>query len=200
MKSILQHWTTELPYMQQFTLIQVMGHTSEHNAGISPVINWLRRCVLISPLDGEALTTPCDARGGRLLPPSMSENKMIEAAYEEYFTSTVSQGTQEMPESIETFTLKHREEITNSWPLVMQAMHEVFVKALGSEGFTSVSNLYMATLILANKHPDTVIRDSWMQLVNLIVSEWGFRTYSLMELDEHLSDNRNKIYEGKSNE
>lgn len=75
MGSVLQEWVEGIPRMQQSVLLSAIRgpdgldkkHPSKH------LVVWLRRCILLSAFDGEALLDPRDPRGGSFTGPMPSE-------------------------------------------------------------------------------------------------------------------------------
>jgi hypothetical protein len=72
MRSVLQDWVMELPFMQQSVLIAAMrgpdGVEKMHRSKM--LCRWLRRCIVISAFDKKALDNPNDPRGGSYTGPS----------------------------------------------------------------------------------------------------------------------------------
>lgn len=71
-KIVTQSWTHGLPYMQQTVLLTAVrgpdGAGKYHPSKY--MLRWFRRCTLICALEGIALTTPHDKRGGSFTGPS----------------------------------------------------------------------------------------------------------------------------------
>jgi len=71
-KIVTQAWTHSLPYMQQTVLLTAVrgpdGAGKYHPSKY--MLRWFRRCTLICALEGIALTTPDDPRGGSFTGPS----------------------------------------------------------------------------------------------------------------------------------
>lgn len=77
MPSVMQEWVNNLSYMQQSVLITAVrgcdGLPKKHVSKF--VLRWLRRCIMLSAMDGRVLTDSHDPGGGNFtgpLPPSQS--------------------------------------------------------------------------------------------------------------------------------
>jgi hypothetical protein len=72
--SVLQPWVETLPLTAQLDLVVALrspdGITIDH--ATEPLLRWLRRCVLRSPVDGRVLTDPLEPTGGALTGPSLT--------------------------------------------------------------------------------------------------------------------------------
>lgn len=74
MTSVTQQWTHELPMMQQTVLLTAIRGPDglpKYGGGAKMLLRWLRRCVLLSALDGRVLTDPYEANGGSFTGPSL---------------------------------------------------------------------------------------------------------------------------------
>lgn len=73
MPSVLQPWTENIPMMQQTVLLTAIrgpdGLPKYHPAKF--LLRWYRRCVLLSAMDGKALTDPVTKNGGSFTGPSL---------------------------------------------------------------------------------------------------------------------------------
>jgi len=78
---VTQAWTHGITFMQQTVLLTaVRGPDGLPKYGaIKMLLRWYRRCILVSSLDGEVLTTPHDPRGGSFMGPSYSGGALAEA-------------------------------------------------------------------------------------------------------------------------
>lgn len=69
---VTQSWIHELPFMQQTVLLTAIrgpdGIAKYHFSKF--LLRWYRRCILLSALDGRALTTPHEQGGGSFTGPS----------------------------------------------------------------------------------------------------------------------------------
>lgn len=73
MKTVQQSWTLELPFMQQTVLLTaIRGPDNTPKYGpVKMLMRWYRRCVLLSAMDGRALTDPYETNGGSFTGPSL---------------------------------------------------------------------------------------------------------------------------------
>ena len=73
--SVLQPWVNDLTYMQQTVLLTaVRGPDGVTKYGpVKMLQRWFRRCVLLSAMDGRALTNPYDNNGGSFTGPSVEK-------------------------------------------------------------------------------------------------------------------------------
>lgn len=76
MPAVTQTWTHDLPFMQQTVLLLALrGPDNVPKYGPPKMLlRWMRRCILISALDGEVLTDPYDQRGGSFTGPSFGDD------------------------------------------------------------------------------------------------------------------------------
>lgn len=74
--SVLQPWVEGLTLMQQTVLLTaIRGPDGTPKYGpVKMLQRWFRRCVLLSAMDGEALTNPYDSNGGSFTGPSIAKN------------------------------------------------------------------------------------------------------------------------------
>lgn len=72
-KTVMQPWTLGLPFMQQTVLLTaIRGPDNTPKYGpVKMLMRWYRRCVLLSAMDGRALTDPRDNNGGSFTGPSL---------------------------------------------------------------------------------------------------------------------------------
>ncbi len=71
--SVMQAWTHAIPMMQQTVLLTaIRGPDGSPKYGpIKMLLRWYRRCVLLSAMDGQALTDPWSSNGGSFTGPSL---------------------------------------------------------------------------------------------------------------------------------
>lgn len=74
--SVLQGWVENLSFMQQTVLLTaVRGPDGTPKYGpVKMLQRWYRRCVLLSAMDGKALTNPYDNNGGSFTGPSIHKD------------------------------------------------------------------------------------------------------------------------------
>ncbi len=69
---VTQPWVHALPFMQQTVLLTAVrgpdGIAKYHPSKF--LLRWFRRCMLLSAMDGKALTNPYDNNGGSFTGPS----------------------------------------------------------------------------------------------------------------------------------
>lgn len=77
--SVLQDWTHGLSFMQQTVLLTAIRGPDglPKYAGVKYLLRWYRRCILMSSLDGEILSNPCDPRGGSFMGPSFDRDPIM---------------------------------------------------------------------------------------------------------------------------
>lgn len=73
MPSVTQEWVQKLTFMQQTVLITATrGPDGLHKDHVSKLLlRWLRRCFLVSAMDGKVLDTPRTPGGGSFMGPSL---------------------------------------------------------------------------------------------------------------------------------
>lgn len=69
---VIQEWVWSLSFMQQTVLLTAVRGPDglPKYGGVKMLLRWYRRCILVSSLDGEAITNPYDDRGGSFMGPS----------------------------------------------------------------------------------------------------------------------------------
>lgn len=94
MASVMQPWTNEISMMQQTVLLTaIRGPDGVPKYGsVKMLLRWLRRCVLLSAIDGRVLTNPCDHNGGSFTGPSVVVTGDIAQVKWEGFMDTVTDG------------------------------------------------------------------------------------------------------------
>lgn len=72
-RSVLQDWVQDLTMMQQTVLLTAIRGPDglPKYAGVKMLLRWLRRCVLLSAIDGRVLDNPYDVNGGSFTGPSL---------------------------------------------------------------------------------------------------------------------------------
>ncbi len=90
--NVMQKWTHSLPMMQQTVLLTaVRGPDGLPKYGcVKLLLRWFRRCVLLSAMDGKALTNPCDNNGGSFTGPSL-EAGQSDSDWEHYMDGIASE-------------------------------------------------------------------------------------------------------------
>lgn len=127
MPSVTQKWVQELPYMQQTVIIELTrgpdGIAKYHPSKY--LMRWIRRCFLISALDGEVIDNPYDPRGGSFTGPSV-DKRYISDNWEMSMNDVVSEylrAVDEIPHhfhlhlihNIEIIGYKHPNERIRNW-------------------------------------------------------------------------------------
>jgi hypothetical protein len=121
----MQQWTHSLPMMQQTVLLTaIRGPDGLPKYGcVKLLLRWFRRCVLLSAMDGKALTNPYDNNGGSFTGPSLeayAEN------WEYHMDNIVSEYVQELDavphhfqlhfmHAVEILGYKHPDERIRDW-------------------------------------------------------------------------------------
>lgn len=71
---VTQAWTHSIPMMQQSVLLSAIrgpDGLAKYGGGAKMLLRWLRRCVLLSAMDGKVLADPIEANGGSFTGPSL---------------------------------------------------------------------------------------------------------------------------------
>ncbi len=79
MPVVTQAWTHDISMMQQTVLLAAIrgpDGTPKYGSGAKMLLRWLRRCVLLSAIDGEVLTNPYNPNGGSFTGPSIPEDEV----------------------------------------------------------------------------------------------------------------------------
>lgn len=84
MPSVTQEWTHSLSMMQQTVLLTaIRGPDGLPKYGsVKMLLRWLRRCVLLSALDGKVLSDPVSDNGGSFTGPSVRTQNVIGGIWE----------------------------------------------------------------------------------------------------------------------
>lgn len=173
MTSVLQPWVEKLPFMQQTVLLTVIrgpdGVRKEHITKY--MLRWLRRCVLLSALDKEALTTPFDPRGGNFTGPS--------------FPDTSAEKMPTEPDLIRVFAYAPID-----WETRMFQIVKDYMKVMDEIPLHFHNHLIDAVKIIGYKHSDERIRKFWNQVYVMLVKDMHLHPETVEELDYRLSDNK----------
>lgn len=100
-RPVLQDWVQTLPIMQQTVLITAIRGPDgiAKYAAVKLLLRWLRRCVLLSALDGRVLMTPHEPGGGSFTGQSLDYIPMENVAptpWEELMDDVVSRYLREV--------------------------------------------------------------------------------------------------------
>lgn len=95
--NVMQNWTHSLPMMQQTVLLTaIRGPDGLPKYGcVKLLLRWYRRCVLLSAMDGKALTNPCDNNGGSFTGPSLTAGQPVDE-WEDYMNSILGEYVQSL--------------------------------------------------------------------------------------------------------
>lgn len=95
--------------------------------GVKMLLRWYRRCILVSSIDGEVLTDPCDPRGGSFMGPSYGpEMASVRAHWQNRMDGILSDYLRELDavphhfqlhllHSFEIVGYKHPDETIRDW-------------------------------------------------------------------------------------
>lgn len=83
-RSVLQDWVHGLSFMQQTVLLAVVRGPDgfEKHHPVKPLLRWYRRCILLSAMDGRALTNEYEPGGGSFsgpLPVDITLDQQLDA-------------------------------------------------------------------------------------------------------------------------
>lgn len=192
MASILQDWVQQLHFMQQSVLLTAVrgpdGIAAEST--VKPILRWYRRCILISSLDQEVLTTPCDLRGGKFTGPSYTVSDEISKMYDEHYLKSVNNA--ENPKPRDVFEREVVNDLVNSWPVTMQRYTKMFMDTIDQYPHHFIQHLKDAAQILGYKHPDEKIRGFWNKFYRDYCKEIAVVPEDMEFMDKRLNDFRNK--------
>jgi hypothetical protein len=80
--SVLQHWVTGLPMMQQTVLLtSIRGPDAVPKEHPAKEVRWFRRCILLSAMDHKVLLTPDEPGGGSFTGPAKRPLEVIACEY-----------------------------------------------------------------------------------------------------------------------
>lgn len=74
MPAVTQPWTHNISMMQQSVLLAAIrgpDGTPKYGGGAKMLLRWLRRCILLSAMDGRVLADPIEPNGGSFTGPSL---------------------------------------------------------------------------------------------------------------------------------
>ena len=196
MSSVLQNWVMELPFMQQSVLLSaIRGPDTSSGESIAPLVQWLRRCVLISSLDQEVLVNPHDKRGGKFTGPSYSLALLYDQRYHDHYMAMI--GKNEIPMSQPEFIVKHSKEIQDEWPKVMMELWDARRRQLDYHTHHYVGHFRDAAQVLGYKHADPIIRSYWAYVYATFCGDTNMTPETVEEMDQRLDDFRQKKKEAK---
>lgn len=91
--NVLQLWVNDIPMMQQIVLLTaIRGPDGLPKYGpYKLLLRWLRRCILLSAIDGKVLTNPYDTNGGSFTGPSIDGPMMYRTKWEEPMNTLVGE-------------------------------------------------------------------------------------------------------------
>ncbi|BEP42229.1 hypothetical protein [Variovorax sp. V15] len=78
---VTQAWTHRIPMMQQSVLLAAIRGPDgqpKYGGGAKMLLRWLRRCVLLSAMDGRVIDNPIDENGGSFTGPSLNGHDELE--------------------------------------------------------------------------------------------------------------------------
>lgn len=160
MPSVLQEWVQDLPLMQQSVLLgAIRGPDGIHKYhDVKYLVRWLRRCILISALDGVVLTDPLDKRGGSFTGAStLNPERYI--------------GTDGM-----------------AWESCMNQVVSNYLRHVDEMPHHFHTHLMHAAEIIGYKHIDDRIQHWWYQFYLILVNDLHLQPESQIELDKRLGD------------
>lgn len=76
MPAVTQTWTHDISMMQQSVLLAAIrgpDGSPKYGGGAKMLLRWLRRCILLSAMDGRVLSNPIEQNGGSFTGPSLDE-------------------------------------------------------------------------------------------------------------------------------
>jgi hypothetical protein len=74
MPAVTQAWTHDISMMQQSVLLAAIrgpDGSPKYGGGAKMLLRWLRRCILLSAMDGRVLANPIEPNGGSFTGPSL---------------------------------------------------------------------------------------------------------------------------------
>lgn len=167
---VLQPWVMRLPLMQQTVLLTaVRGPDNiEKYSAAKNVLRWLRRCVLLSAMDRQALRNPYVTNGGSFTGPSLklAEDALIDASDDELNAS-------------------------RRWGPKMDEVVAGYIQQLDATPLHFHMHLMHAAQVLGYKHPDAEIAYWWRTSVyERFVHHQHLWPESREEMDKRLGDKR----------
>jgi hypothetical protein len=166
------------------------------------LLRWYRRCILISALDGEILTTPWDARGGSFTGPSI-QTITLQAAAERYVgdLEARSREARELLEagsltSLDAYNLAaddataFAEAHLGGWEPFMSKEVDGYLKGVDAIPHHFQLHFMHAAEIVGYKHPDNRIRSWWLKTYERLVHDMHLWPETEAQLDARLGDSR----------
>lgn len=165
MTSVLQLWVMELPMMQQTVLLTaVRGPDGSPKYGpVKMLLRWYRRCVLLSAMDGRALTNPYENNGGSFTGPSLA---LVDGADPRAPTRWPA------------------------WEASMQELVSEYLRATDALPHHFQMHFMHAVEILGYKHPNTRIRMFWRATYDRLARDLHLTPETESAMDERLGDRR----------
>lgn len=163
-KSVTQEWTHELAFMQQTVLLTAIRGPDglpKYGGGAKMLIRWLRRCVLLSAMEGgRVLTDPVMPGGGSFTGPSLPPSPIPE------------------------------DDQLDPWYDRMQIHVHDYVRETDALPHHFQMHFLHASEILGYKHPVDEIRLFWLALYLRLVNDFHLHPETEEELDDRLGDDR----------
>lgn len=161
-KSVVQEWVSELTMMQQSVLLTCIRGPDGMAKYSSPkfIVRWLRRCILLSAMDGVVLTDPLFQGGGSFTGPSVAEESI-------------------QPDSMFG---------SPSWQQYMEPIVDAFIRDEDCIPAHFMAHIRNGAQILGYKHPDTGIRVWWYRFYLRLVNLLHLHPETKEEMDKRLGD------------
>ncbi len=204
MPAVTQKWTHNITMMQQSVLLTaIRGPDGLPKYGSSKnLLRWLRRCVLLSAMDGAALSAPYDDNGGSFTGPSISLSTLQNEAFQhlcaaEEKRSALGQLSEDGASAFDraySFDLPEAagyiEAHCSGWEPLMDKVVSGYLQELDAIPHHFQLHFLHAAEILGYKHPDRRIASWWLGVYRRLVHDMHLWPETEDQLDRRLGDSR----------
>lgn len=167
----IQPWIGGLGRNAQYILLQAAYATSEA-IGDKRLRAWFYRCTHCASDDGSVINEPFTETDSKLMPAPMAFGRMVDAAYAEYYNSAVEKG-EGIPAGKDEFVRMHHQSIMDGWPIAMAGVYETAIQEMVENGYKNAPIIFSAACALHQSHPDSAVRASWLDFINIFNKKLG---------------------------
>lgn len=182
--SVVQPWVSELTMMQQTVALELArgpdGLTKYH---ISKYLcRWLRRCMLLSAMDGRVLQTPIESGGGSYAGPSYELVNPLPTGWRYRAGSFV-------------FEVHVHHRAPEDWEEPMWTILGEYIRGADEVPHHYYRHFMHAVEVVGYKHPDARIREFWNKSYCRLVRDLHLNPETEEQMDFRLGDSRSQWIE-----
>lgn len=183
-RPVTQDWTHGLPMMQQSVLLTAVrgpdGLTKYHP--VKYLLRWLRRCLLLSAMDGRVLADPFEPNGGSFTGPSVRTTTDTGVEPVQYLAGgSLRDASSHLPTGAGWRA---------TWEEALDDWVTEYLRCLDEVPHHFQLHFMHAVEIVGYKHPDEQIRSWWAGVYERLVHDMHLWPESEEQLDARLGDSR----------